>query len=71
MYVLSGKRFYNRERIRGIIISPLAVSPSTLSWLVDILELRKDWLFEFHRREGGMKDIWCILYLDAAIVSLS
>ena len=35
----------------------LAECPSNLSWLAEILEVRKGELFELHRREGGTKDI--------------
>ena len=50
------KRFYNRETTPFIRISQVAESFSTLSWLAEILELRKGQLFELHRRKGGYKE---------------
>ena len=55
LYIFKEKIIYNRETIRGIMISRLAKIPSTLSWLADILKLNNVLLFEFHRREGGFE----------------
>ena len=52
------KRFYNKESIPFIWISPLAESPFTLSWLAEILELGKGQSFVLYRREGGR--VWKI-----------
>ena len=47
------KRFYNREIIPFIRITQLAGSPSTLSWLAEILELRKGLISLVANREDG------------------
>ena len=45
-------------------------NPSLLSWLAEILDIKEGWLFEFHRKEEGMKDLWCIAQNAALFVSL-
>ena len=48
------ERFYNRETIPFIMISTLTESPSNLSWLAKILELRKGLIiWAVLKEEGG------------------
>ena len=53
------KRVYDRETIPFIRISPLAESPTILSWLDEILELRKGLIIW-----DALKDIYSILYFS-------
>ena len=52
--MITEKIFLNRETIPFIRISPLlGKSPSTKSWLADILDEEKGYSFDLHRREGA------------------